>query len=88
MLISLLISGAITGFGSYYAIKYDIAQIDYRLTIEENKTQTLENTVNSIRLKDSGDTVAFANVCESLKEIKAQLSEIRKDQVRRGRETK
>lgn len=85
LIVSLLISGAVTGFGSYYAIKYDISQTNYRLGVQEKKTETLEVTVNNMRMKDAGDSADFKNLCGTLNDIKTQLSEIRKDQIKRER---
>lgn len=84
-LVLLLLSGAITGFGSYYAIQYDIRQANYRITIAEHKIDTIDGTVNAIRLKDAMDSEAFKNACTVLGEIKDQLKEIRQDQIRRAR---
>lgn len=85
LLVSLLISGVVTGFGSYYAIRYDIRQQDYRLTLQEHKTDAMDLTINALRLKDATDTESFRNACEVLSDIKAQLKEIRNDQIRRQR---
>lgn len=81
----LLISGAITGFGSYYAIQYDIKQANYRISVAEHKIDTIDLTVNALRIKDATDSEAFKNACTTLLEIKEALKDIRGDQIRRQR---
>lgn len=81
----LLLSGTITGFGSYYAIQYDIRQANYRLTLAETKIDVVDSAVSALKLKDAMDSEAFRHACMTLTEIKEQLKEIRQDQLRRGK---
>jgi len=82
-----MLTGLIAVLGAYYGFQGKIEKNTYRIDLVEKITGSLVTKVGAMELKDAADSANFANACQILGEIKAQVNAIRDDQKRRYKTT-